>query len=229
MPSNKMEELKDALHNLEKHEAALIDLFFNKNIETLSELKAKLDEMRKDWKRISLIFESKVEETSKDDPLEIEDNHTLKVKATHREHQSNVRKVEIPIKLSQLRKIESKSALLLIEKALAGSLPECSIAKSTLLKTITQIYTDIMSTKNWNIDIASYLYYSILKKYGIQAITDKKFLYIISACLKYCSSKRVEVFGRFLGLFEDSYCNEELDVYLAMVKAINSAYFIWRV
>jgi len=226
MVSEKVEELKDALHDLEKDEAALIDLFLNNNIEESSEIKAKLDNMKKDWKRISEIFLSNKEEANKYNSIKPEDTHTLIVKATHREDQSSVRKTGSPIKLKQLRKIESKSALFLIEEVLSGHISEYSIPKNTLLRIITQTYTDIMSTKNWNIDIASYLYYSILNKYGIQSITDKKFLYIISACLKYSSNKRIEMFGRFLGLFEDSYTTEELNFYLTMTKTISSAYFI---
>eukprot|EP00826_Nyctotherus_ovalis_P029839 TRINITY_DN23670_c0_g1_i1.p1 TRINITY_DN23670_c0_g1~~TRINITY_DN23670_c0_g1_i1.p1 ORF type:complete len:127 (+),score=34.79 TRINITY_DN23670_c0_g1_i1:67-447(+) len=69
-------------------------------------------------------------------------------------------------------------------------------------------------------------YYSILNKYGIQSITEKKFVQIVSACLKYSCNKRVEMFGRFLGLFEDSYSAKDFNFYLSMVKAVSSAYSI---
>ena len=92
----------------------------------------------------------------------------------------------------------------------------------TLIRVINQTYS-VRATElkemgeETTITLLEYTYDSILFRYGLQKVTDKKFISLLNGCLIYKQqSSRVRIFGRLLGLY-DSLSNQDLRFYLEIV------------
>ena len=120
-----------------------------------------------------------------------------------------------------LRNSKSSFPFLLITKALEEEEEVYPMPKKLLLKTITDSYNRVLNSKELNLDLVTYLYSIIMNKYGIQSIAERKFLNIISACLIHADCKRIEMFGRFLGLY-DIYTHQDFKEYLNMLRVVTS-------
>jgi hypothetical protein len=92
----------------------------------------------------------------------------------------------------------------------------------TLIRIINQTYSArAIELKEMGeettITLLEYTYDSILFRYGLQKVTDKKFISLLNGCLIYKQqSSRVRIFGRLLGLY-DSLSNQDLRFYLEIV------------
>jgi hypothetical protein len=92
----------------------------------------------------------------------------------------------------------------------------------TLIRVINQTYsaraTELKEMgEETTITLLEYTYDSILFRYGLQKVTDKKFISLLNGCLIYKQqSSRVRIFGRLLGLY-DSLSNQDLRFYLEIV------------
>lgn len=92
----------------------------------------------------------------------------------------------------------------------------------TLIRLINQTYsaraTELKEMgEETTITLLEYTYDSILFRYGLQKVTDKKFISLLNGCLIYKQqSSRVRIFGRLLGLY-DSLSNQDLRFYLEIV------------
>jgi len=122
-----------------------------------------------------------------------------------------------------LNNYKKKFPFLVIAKALAEDIEIYPMPKKYLLKLITSIYNRSLSSRYKEIDLTSYLFCSLLHKYGILSIAEKKFLKIIVSCLIYSDSKRIQMFSRFLNLYGDYTCKDFMS-YLLTVRELTSTY-----
>jgi hypothetical protein len=65
-------------------------------------------------------------------------------------------------------------------------------------------------------DMASFVYSYYLKQYGYSKITESKFLVFSLSVKRHCNLLRVNVFGKFMGLFDEAsnFSVDELQKYL---------------
>lgn len=112
----------------------------------------------------------------------------------------------------------------LIDKVMKERASVLAMPKKLLLKKITQTYNEMqMPWENYQ-DLPTYLFNSLLNKFGIQKAAERKFLQIIGGCLKYADCLRIKMFGRFIGLY-DEYLSEDCNRYIDIMKTITKTYY----
>ena len=68
--------------------------------------------------------------------------------------------------------------------------------------------------------MASFSYAYFFKQFGIQKIADQKFLILVLSVKHHRSLLRVNVFGRFLGIFDVPFAVDDLKKYLEALDFI---------
>lgn len=122
-------------------------------------------------------------------------------------------------------RFESREAGQLIQELLQDNSAAYAMPRKLLLRAITSAYSELSSAPEVASDLASYLFREIVNESGLLAIARRKFAQIVAGCLRHVENCRVRVFGKFLGIFEESYGVEELRLYIKMLKEISLSYF----
>lgn len=93
--------------------------------------------------------------------------------------------------------------------------------KAALLKLISLIYSDkIKNPQNRYNPLMVIAYDFTLNRYGIKKIADTKYMQFLETCCFYSDIFRVQMFSRFLKLF-DNFDNEEFDFYMKCLKNLD--------
>ena len=93
--------------------------------------------------------------------------------------------------------------------------------KAALLKLISLIYSDkIKNPQNHYNPLMVIAYDFTLNRYGIKKIADTKFMQFLETCCFYSDNYRIQMFSRFLKLF-DKFENEEFDFYIKCLKNLD--------
>jgi len=116
---------------------------------------------------------------------------------------------------------ENGLSFLILAKTLMNNIEAYPMPKKFLLKVITDTYNHVLNIKEWNLELADYLFGFIMNSYGLQCIAEKKFSRIVAGCLVHSDCKRIQMFARFLGLFK-GYTQNDFKQYITMVKEVSS-------
>lgn len=127
-------------------------------------------------------------------------------------------------KKKQEKILENRLVSALIETAVSQGSQIYAMPKKLLLKTITQIYTEIALQKEIPKDLGNYVFCAIKNRFGLKNIAERKFLQILAGILRFKASKRINLFGRFIGLFGE-FCENDFKIYISMIRAVNTSYF----
>ena len=92
------------------------------------------------------------------------------------------------------------------------------MVKKMVLKMITSLYSERLALSralesNRSIEFASFIYDFNMKKYGLKKVSEQKFTQLVASCIKHNECLRINIFGRFLGLYQPL-DNDSLNLYL---------------
>ena len=119
---------------------------------------------------------------------------------------------------------ESKEAGMIIQEVLKDDYNKYVMPKKLLLRSITSTYNELVNTSELTLDLTSYLFKEILNEAGLFNIAKRKFTQIIAGCLKHSENFRIKLFGKFLGLYEESYNLEDFILYIKILKEVSLSY-----
>lgn len=95
------------------------------------------------------------------------------------------------------------------------------VTKAALLKLISLIYSEkIKNLQNRYNPLLVISYDFTLNRFGIKKIADTKYMQFLETCCFYSDIFRVQMFSRFLKLFE-KFENEEFDFYIKCLKSLD--------
>ena len=179
----------------------------------------KIHTIKEEWVKVNTEFNNSGNEI----PLSIfsydvpPDNVLINIE--NRNTELDDRLPQTKININSFTEHQNKTAYLIIEKALFEKHDIDPMPKKILLKIINQTYTSLTCVKGRVIGLPNYLYVSIMNEFGLKTLAERKYLQIIFGCMKYVENKRIQIFGKFLGLYEQSYAYEDYNIYLRMFRA----------
>ncbi|CAG9316140.1 unnamed protein product [Blepharisma stoltei] len=138
---------------------------------------------------------------------------------------NNIQKVKIPKKV-----VQNNIAKQITYKVLNTPTFKLKhvMIKKMLLRFITQFY-DITITKKNDPDPRSMHMPDIVidtfnHKYGMPKVVETKYKQLLASCIKYKTIKRIYIFGRFLGLY-DELSNDDLVVYADCLNFMKAGFY----
>lgn len=98
--------------------------------------------------------------------------------------------------------------------------------KKILLNLITSIYQERIDLARSNpqisnTDFCNFVWDSLTKRYGVLNVVKRKYNLILSTCMKYASISRINLFGRFLKLY-DGLDTQDLNICMQCIEYVNN-------
>jgi len=124
----------------------------------------------------------------------------------------------------ELRKKRTDNIILeLKETALKKKISVQPLPRKMLLKLISYFYSELSQSMCADA-LTRYVYDELSNKYGLRNVADRKFLQVVVGCVAYRNIKRIQLFGRFLGVF-DALGYDQFKTYIDTLNLLRKLYF----